>query len=263
VIYQAIAELEKNNDAGALCIVVRTSGSTPRRAGSKMLVYADGSFIGTIGGGELESRVIAEALQSIQDGKPRMVDYSMAEPQRGDPGVCGGQMEVYVEPVLPKPEVIVIGCGHVGKAVVHLAKWLGYRVLVSDDRVELCNPEVIPEADAYYPGLMQDLPKQVRIKPWTSLVLTTRNVDVDVPGLPVLLGTPAGYVGVIGSRRRWEITRQKLGEVGISEQSLVRVHSPIGLELGGETPEEIALSIMAEIILVRGGRSAQISKLPE
>jgi xanthine dehydrogenase accessory factor len=263
VIYQALVELQDKNEAAALCIVVRTSGSTPRRAGSKMLVHADGSFIGTVGGGELENRVIAEALQSMQDGRPRMMEYSMAEPQRGDPGVCGGQMEVYVEPILPKPEVIVIGCGHVGKAVVHLAKWLGYRVLVSDDRVEMCTPEAIPEADAYYPGLMQELPNQVKIKPWTNLVLTTRNVDVDVPGLPVLLGTPAGYIGVIGSRRRWEVTRQKLGEAGVSEDKLERVHSPIGLELGGETPEEIALSIMAEIILARGGKSAQISKIPE
>ena len=261
MIYQAVVELEEKNEAGALCIVVHTSGSTPRRAGSKMLVYPDGSFIGTVGGGELENRVIAEALQSMQDGKPRMVEYSMAEPQRGDPGVCGGQMEVYVEPVLPKPEVLVIGCGHVGKAVAHLAKWLGYRVLVSDDRAELCTPEAIPEADAYYPELMQDLPNQVKIKSWTNLVLTTRNVDVDVPGLSVLLGTPAGYIGVIGSRRRWEVTRQKLVEAGISAETLERVHSPIGLDLGGETPEEIALSIMAEIILARSGKSATTSKL--
>jgi xanthine dehydrogenase accessory factor len=190
-----------------------------------------------------------------------MVEYSMAEPQRGDPGVCGGQMEVYVEPVLPKPEVLVIGCGHVGKAVAHLAKWLGYRVLVSDDRAELCTPEAVPEADAYYPGLMQDLPNQVKIKSWTNLVLTTRNVDVDVPGLSVLLGTPVGYIGVIGSRRRWEVTRQKLVEAGISAETLERVHSPIGLDLGGETPEEIALSIMAEIILARSGKSATTSKL--
>lgn len=263
MIFQAVAELEKNNEAGALCIVVRASGSTPRQAASKMLVYPDGSFVGTIGGGEMESRVIAEALQAIRDGKPRLIEYNLAEPDRGDPGVCGGQMEVYVEPILPRPELIVIGCGHVGKAVVHLAKWLGFRVMVSDDRVELCTPEAIPEADEYYPGPVEDLSRQVKIKPWTSLVLTTRSVDVDVPALSLLLNTPAGYVGVIGSRRRWEITRQKLAELGVSEENLMRVHSPIGLDLGGETPEEIALSIMAEVLLERKGKDALAKKPSE
>ncbi len=257
MIFQAVVELEKNNDIGALCIVVRTSGSTPRQAASKMLVYADGSFIGTIGGGEMESRVIAEALQAMRDGKPRLIEYNMADPQRGDPGVCGGQMEVYVEPILPQPEILIIGCGHVGKAVVHLAKWLGYRVLVSDDRVELCTPEAIPEADGYYPGPVEDLTQRIKIKQWTSLVLTTRSVDVDVPALSLLLNTPAGYIGVIGSRRRWELTRQKLEEAGMSAENLARVHSPIGLDLGAETPEEIALSIMAEILMVRRGKAVQ------
>lgn len=263
MIFQAVVELEKTNEPGALCIVVRASGSTPRQAASKMLVYADGGTIGTIGGGEMESRVIAEALQALRDGKPRLIEYSMADPQRGDPGVCGGQMEVYVEPILPQPELIVIGCGHVGKAVVHLAKWLGFRVMVSDDRVELCTPEAIPEADGYYPASAEDLARQVKIKPWTNLVLTTRSVEVDVPALTALLNMPAGYVGVIGSRRRWEITRQKLMELGATEENLARVRSPIGLDLGGETPEEIALSIMAEVLLERKGRDARVEKPSE
>lgn len=263
MIFQAVVELEKNNEPGALCIVVHTSGSTPRQAASKMLVYADGSIFGTIGGGEMESRVIAEALHAIREGKPRLIEYNIADPQRGDPGVCGGQMEVYVEPILPQSELIVIGCGHVGKAVVHLAKWLGFRVMVSDDRLELCTPEAIPEADGYYPVSAEDLAQQVKIKPWTGLVLTTRSVDVDVPALSALLNTPAGYIGVIGSRRRWEITRQKLAELGVSEENLARVHSPIGLDLGGETPQEIALSIMAEVLLEQKGKDARAKKPSE
>lgn len=262
-IYQAVVELEEKNEAGALCTVVRTSGSTPRGAASKMLVYSDGRLLGTVGGGEMESRVIDEALQAMQDGKPRLVDYSLAEPERGDPGVCGGQMEVYVEPILPEPVVILVGCGHVGKAVAHLAKWLKFRVLVSDDRAELCTPEAVPGADGYFPVLMQELPEQVKITPWTYLVLTTRGVDIDVPGLAVLLDSPAAYIGVIGSRRRWETTRSKLLEQGVPAEKLDRVHSPMGVDLGAETPEEIALSILAEIIMLREGRSPGTKKLSD
>ncbi len=120
-IYQAVAEAERENRLAALCTVVRSQGSTPRRASSKMLVYPDGSLLGSVGGGEMESRVIAEARQAMQDGKPRFMEYNMSDPSRGDPGVCGGQMEIFVEPLIPKPTLVLVGAGHVGRAVVHLA----------------------------------------------------------------------------------------------------------------------------------------------
>ena len=174
------------------------------------------------------------------------------------PEYAEAELEVYVEPILPKPVVVVVGCGHVGKAVAHLAKWLDFRVLVSDDRPEFCTPQAIPEADQYLPVLLQDLPEVIKIKPWMHFVLTTRGVDIDVPGLLVLLEKQVAYIGVIGSQRRWETTRKKLAEAGVPDEKLDRVRSPIGLDLGGETPEEIALSIMAEIILIRQGRTASI-----
>ena len=105
-----------------------------------MVVYADGSIVGTVGGGELENRVIAEALQAMEDGKARLLEYNMTDPERGDPGVCGGQVEVFVEPLRPKPVLVVIGSGHVGKAVAHLAHWLGFWIVVNDDRPEFCTP---------------------------------------------------------------------------------------------------------------------------
>ena len=139
-IFKALAEIEKNNESAALCTVVKSIGSTPRHVGSKMLVYPDGKFIGTVGGGDLEHRVLDEASIAMGDGQSRLLSYTMADPSRGDPGVCGGTVEVFVEPILPPAMVVVIGAGHVGKAVVHLAKWLGFRVAVSDDRAEYCNP---------------------------------------------------------------------------------------------------------------------------
>src|SRR5512142_3073013 len=108
-VFQALADLEQSGEGGVLCMIVSSRGSTPRRAGSKMLVYPDGSFIGTVGGGEVESRVIHEALESLRDGRPRLLSYDMVDPSQGDPGVCGGQLEVYVDPILPQATLMIIG----------------------------------------------------------------------------------------------------------------------------------------------------------
>ena len=257
-IYRAIAELEEQNESGVLCIIVHSQGSTPRHAGSKMIVYPDGHIQGTVGGGELENRVISEALLSLRDGKSRLIEYNMADPGRGDPGLCGGLVEVYMEPITPRLSVVVVGAGHVGRAVVHLAHWLGFYVVVNDDRPEFCTPEAVPGADRYIPGTMGELPAQLEINPWTYLVLTTRGVNIDIPGLPVLLETPAAYLGIIGSQRRWSTTRKQLIEQGIAPGLLDKVRSPIGLELNAETPEEIAVSILAEIIMLRQGGSGKV-----
>ncbi len=250
-IFKALSEIEKNNESAALCTVVKSIGSTPRHVGSKMLVYPDGKFIGTVGGGDLEHRVLDEAWIAMGDGESRLLSYTMADPSRGDPGVCGGTVEVFVEPILPPAMVVVIGAGHVGKAVVHLAKWLGFRVAVSDDRPEFCNPEAVPGADAYYPVEMGKLAEQFQINKRTYIVITSRGASVDVQGLPGLLESEPAYIGVIGSKRRWLTTVKGLKQQGVPEEKIARVHSPMGLELNAETPEEIAVSIMAEILMLR------------
>lgn len=250
-IYQALSEIQQNHESAALCTVVKSEGSTPRHVGSKMLVYPDGKFIGTVGGGDLEHRVLDEAWMSLSDGEARLLSYRMSDPSRGDPGVCGGNVEVFVEPVLPPAMIVVIGAGHVGKAVVHLAKWLGFRVAVNDDRAEFCNPESVPGADAYYPVEMGKLPEHIKINRRTYLIITSRGSSVDVLGLPSLLESDAAYIGVIGSRRRWLTTVKALKAKGVSEERIERVHSPMGLELNAETPEEIAVSIMAEVLMLK------------
>ena len=259
-IFQALAEIEKNNEYAALCTVVKSEGSTPRHVGSKMLVYPDGRFLGTVGGGELESRVIKAAIESISSGKAQNLSYTMADPLRGDPGVCGGTVEVFVEPVLPPAMIVVIGGGHVGKAVVHLAKWLGFRVAVSDDREEFCNPESVPGADAYYPVPMGKLTEHLNVTRQTYLVITSRGSPIDAAGLPSLLDSDATYIGVIGSKRRWLTTVKALKEQGVSEEKIARVHSPMGIELNAETPEEIAVSILAEILMLRDKGTGKMMK---
>ena len=262
-ILQALAEVEKNNESAALCTVVKSMGSTPRHVGSKMLVYPDGKFIGTVGGGDLEHRVLDEAWIALTDGESRLLTYRMADPSRGDPGVCGGTVEVFVEPILPPAMIVVIGAGHVGKAVVHLAKWLGFRVAVSDDRPEFCNPEATPGADAYYPVPMGELPQHLKINKRTYLVITSRGANVDVQGLPGLLESNPAYIGVIGSKRRWLTTARGLKQQGVPEEKIARVHSPMGLELNAETPEEIAVSIMAEILMLRDKGTGKPMKMKQ
>ena len=259
-IYQALAEIEKNNETAALCTVVASQGSTPRHVGSKMLVYPDGHFIGTIGGGDMEHRALDEAMIAMSEGKPQTIKYSMVDPSRGDVGVCGGTVEVFVEPILPAPLVVVVGAGHVGRAVVHLAKWLGFRVAVNDDRAEFCTPEATPGADAYYPVPMEKLTEQFKVTKRTYFVLTTRGSNVDALGLPSLLESPAAYIGVIGSKRRWATTVKALKEKGMAPEQIARIHSPMGLELNAETPEEIAVSILAEILMLRDKGTGRMMK---
>ena len=246
------ADLVQHNKPCVLCTVVRTSGSVPRHAGTKLLVGADGTLLaGTVGGGEMESRVIEQAKQVLADGKPRLQRYQLNNPQEGDPGVCGGEVEVFVEPLLTSPTLLIFGAGHVGRALAHLARWSGFHVIVADDRVELCNPTACPEADEYMPGAFQDTLEKLAMTPQTYVALVTRGYPLDVDTLPRLLQTPARYIGVIGSRRRWLTAVKALQEKGISQADIARIHAPIGLEIGAETPEEIAISIMAEITQAR------------
>jgi len=254
-IYEEVVELQRKGMSGALCTILESHGSVPRHTGSKMLVRENGSLFGSVGGGEIENRVIKEAKMAMQDGKPRRLEYKLVDPAAGDPGICGGTAEVYVEPILPNPLILVIGGGHVGKAVVHLAKWLGFRVALSDDRPEFCNPEMVPEADEYVVCAMADIPTRVRINSQTFIILTTRGVPIDTPGLPPLMAMNPAYLGVIGSKRRWIATRKNLLAAGISEDTLKMVTSPIGIELKAETPEEIAVSIMAEVLMIKTGAS--------
>ncbi|NPV55692.1 MAG: XdhC family protein [Anaerolineae bacterium] len=257
--YSSVYELEKSGQNGAICTIIDTRGSTPRHVGSKMLVFADGHITGTVGGGEVENRTIQEALGAIKDGKNRLLSYDMVDPERGDPGICGGTLQIFIEPILSKPLCLIVGVGHVGRCVTRVAKFLEYRVIVSDDRPEFCGVEASPEADEIIECKMSELPDKLDLS-GSYVILTTRGTDVDIEGLPNLIDANPAYIGIIGSKRRWLNTRNKLIELGFPQEKIDRVHSPIGLELNAETPEEIAISIMAELILIRNGGSGLLMK---
>jgi len=252
-ILQELTAAVDEERAVVLATVVATRRSVPRRAGTKMLVYADGSLTGTVGGGAMESRVIAAAQEALRGGTTRLVSYELLEPDRGDPGVCGGEVQIYLEPYMPRHTVFIIGAGHIGKAVVDLADWLGYRTVITDDREDRLTADTMPNADICLSGSVASALAEHHINAETSIVVVSRDTEIDIDAIPRLLVTPARYIGVMGSERRWATTRRQLLEAGTSKADLERIHVPIGVELGAETVEEIAVSILSEVIrVVRG-----------
>jgi len=247
-ILQELSEAVGSGTPVVLATVVATRRSVPRHAGTKMLVFGDGRLIGTVGGGEMESRVIEEARLALRTGRTKLLDYSLLAPERGDPGVCGGEVQIYLEPHMPPHTLFVIGAGHVGRAVVDLANWLGYSTVVSDDRAERLTPDEMPNADATVAGTIEEALQAHPVTADTSVVVVSRNTDIDVAVIPPLLKTPARYIGVMGSERRWAETRRRLVDQGTDRARLDRIHAPIGIDIGAETLEEIAVAILSEVI---------------
>lgn len=251
---QAIVDVLQNNKPAALATVVKTRGASPRGVGAKMLVYPDGSIVGSVGGGEMERRVIAAAQEALRDGKPRYLDMTLSNEQRGDPMICGGEMEIFVEPLLTTPTLVIVGAGHIGAAVAQLGKFLGFRIAVLDDRPEFVTPENFPHADERFAGDVVAKVREMEITPQTYVVLVTRAHALDAALLSAIAEKPAAYIGMLGSQRRVLTVMDTLKQQGIGEAVLARVHAPIGVEIHAETPQEIAVSIMAEVIRERRSR---------
>jgi xanthine dehydrogenase accessory factor len=245
-----IQALEKNTPA-ALATVVKTTGSSPRAVGAKMLVYADGSIVGSVGGGEVELQVIEAARAALGDGRTRYLDFSLANLERGEAMICGGEMDIFVEPLLTAPTLVIAGAGHVGAACAELGKFLGFRVVVLDDRPEFLSREKFPTADELHAGDLLELLRATEITPRSYVVLATRAHALDAELLGAVLETPAAYIGMLGSERRARMMMEQLKEKGVSAEALARVHAPIGLEIAAETPQEIAVSVMAQVIQVK------------
>ncbi len=252
-VYEAALEAIRQGESAAMATVVEARGSTPRGTSSKMLIYADGRTVGTVGGGGVEARVIEEAQAAIAEGQSRELDYSLVDEERGDPGICGGSMRIFVEVLTPRPTLLIIGGGHIGQAVAELAAFLGYRIAVMDDRPEMVTPERFPWAEMRLTG---DTVQQVVDFPLTEhayVVMVTPHHTLDEKVLAVLADRSRAYVGLIGSRRRTAHTFERARRAGVPEDLLEQIHTPIGLDIGAETPREIAVSIVAEIIAVQRG----------
>jgi xanthine dehydrogenase accessory factor len=252
-LYTRIATSVEQGQSVALATLIRVEGSTPRELGSKMLVYADGQIVGTIGGGAMEAAVIEAAISAIARGEPRLLQYELREPVEGDLGICGGEAEVFIDVISPRPTLLVVGGGHVAMPVAELGHQCGFRVVVLDDRPEMVSEDRFPHAAERVSGdIVAQLSEMALTSQW-HVVIVTRGHAYDQEALRAVVGSQAAYVGMIGSRRKVRTTYERLLAEGVPHSALERVHAPIGLDIGAQTPAEIAVSILAEIIWVRKG----------
>jgi len=239
----ALSEAVQRSEPVALATIVEVKGASPAQVGFKLLIRPDGSIVGNVGGGELEQRIRDEAADALRDGQPRLAHYSLREEGPDAVGVlCGGEVTVFVEPYQPVPTLLIVGGGHIGRPLADMARLAGFNVQVVDVRSERATvPQLDPAA----------------ITPWSYVVIITETHAADEQVLRQVLDTPAAYVGMIGSRRKIRAIFDHLQTEGVSADRLSRVRGPIGLDLGGRQPAEIAVAILAEIIQVRCGGTGQ------
>jgi len=235
---------------------VSTTGSTPQRVGAKMLVYADGRTVGTIGGGCYENDAFWKAREAITTRHPQLVKYELSDDFAQETGlICGGQMDVYIEPIEPSPELYVIGAGHVGFHLARLAHEVGFQVHVVDDREKFANAERFPTATEI---VVDDIPQWIAraaIPAHAYAVIVTRGHTNDLEALRALAPRELRYLGLIGSRAKVARIYEALVDDNVTPELLQRVHAPIGLDIGAVTPQEIAVSILAELIAVKHGKA--------
>ena len=241
--------------------VVRAQGSTPQRAGAKMLVFADGRTVGTIGGGCYENEAIGKARLALEDGGPQLLHFELNDDFAQENGlICGGRMDVHIDPLLPDPRLYVIGAGHVGFQLGRIAPEAGFRVHVVDDREKFASPARFPGAEITVEPIPLWL-HRADIPPASFVVVVTRGHQHDLDAMRALAARDLRYLGLIGSRAKVaRIYEALLGE-GLPAACLERIHAPIGLEIGAVTPAEIAVSILAELIAVRRGVDTSASSM--
>ena len=249
-IYQEIIKLLTDGGEAALATVISAGDSTPRKIGSRMLVRADGSILGTIGGGAVELETIKIAAAVIRSGKAEKHQFVLT-PEKELGMTCGGEMEIFIEPIQPAPTLYLIGAGHIALALAKMAKMLNFRVMVVDERPAFATKERFPEAEMVLAEDFSSAFLKLKIEPHSYIVIVTHNHAHDQEALEWALHTPARYIGMIGSRNKVKTLFKNLAAKGVDQKLLDQVHSPIGLDISAETPEEIAVSILAEMIKVK------------
>jgi len=259
ILKEAFGRIDKGETI-AWVTVVDTKGSTPREVGAKMLVNKDGLIAGTIGGGITEAKVIEETKQALKEGKRRFLTYHLTKEQAAlDEGaICGGDMKIFIDILQPKEEVLIFGAGHIAVCVSKLAKMVGFRAVIIDDRKEFANQNRFPEADEIIAEEIEEALTHLNITPSTYIIILTRGHLKDEEVLTLVIRSGAAYIGMIGSRNKNATVFQQLTKKGISQEELNKVHAPIGIDINAQTPEEIAVSIMAEIIQVRREKKGTI-----
>lgn len=258
-IWQALLDAAEAGENVALATVTGVEGSAPRAAGARMVVWPDGRTLGTVGGGNFELRVTQAAVEALADGRPRRFAVHLTR----DLGMCcGGAMEVYIEPVGPRDRLVIYGAGHVAKPTAAIGVLLGFDVTVVDDRDELATGERFPDCTV----LCTDARVHARAlesDARTYVFVTTHDHALDQDLLEILIGRTWAWLGLIGSRAKLAKFFVRLRQAGVDEALFGRVNGPVGLDIGAQTPEEIAVSVAAELVRVRRGSVAEPRSMAE
>jgi len=250
-LYEEMVRLTRTGEPFVLATVVASSGSSPRKPGAKMLVRGDGSFCGSVGGGRVEKESVQAAMAAFADETPRMLDYVLNE-ENGF--ACGGTMSVYIEPQGHRPLLVMFGAGHVGRAVTSLAHGCGFRVTVVDERPDCATDDLLPGADQIICLPVKESFARLLLGPDDYVIIATPGHHGDFDAVRGCLATRAGFIGLLGSRRKRETLLQTLADEGFGPEQRERVVTPVGLDIGAQTPEEIAVSIVGQLISLRRGK---------
>ena len=263
-LYDEIVRLRKLGQKCAVATIVQVNGSIPSFESAKILVREDGSFMGTVGGGCVEAEVWNAAREVIETEKPRHLSFSLGQDAAYDEGlICGGQLNIFVEPVIPQPRAFIFGGGHVSKGISKIATLAGFSTSIIDNREAFANKERFPEAEATYAEEYEEVFPKLPVNSSSYIIIVTRGHRDDMRVLRWAVNTPARYIAMIGSKRKTISVVHELEKEGISREAFDKVFAPMGLEIGAEMPEEIAISVVAEMIAVRRAPDAdwrQLSK---
>ena len=248
-VYEELVELRRSGQKCAVATIVEVAGSIPSFQSAKMLIRQDGTMVGTIGGGCTEAEVWQAARDVIDTEKPRMLQFNLGQEAAYDNGlICGGQLNVYVEPVLPVPKALIFGAGHISKSLSKVATLAGFATTVIDNRDSYANRERFPEASEVIAAEYEDVFAGLPANDATYAIIVTRGHKDDMRVLRWAAEQPLRYVGMIGSKRKTlEVAKHLIAE-GVPLEKLSRIHAPMGLDIGAVTPEEIAVAVVAEMI---------------
>jgi xanthine dehydrogenase accessory factor len=250
-LFEEIVRMRRAGQRGALATIVHTNGSIPSYESSRMLVREDGSSLGTVGGGCVEADVWAAAREVMHKEAPRKIVFHLNNEATYDNGlICGGTVEIFIEPILPQPILYLFGAGHVSTAVAKAAQAVGFGVGVIDDREAFANTQRFPMAQEIYTSY-DDAFAKLRPNSSSYLVIVTRGHKEDMRVLAWAVRTGARYVGMIGSRRKVLSVYKALEKEGYAMEEFGHVYAPMGLDIGALSPEEIAVSIVSELVAVR------------
>ena len=251
-IYEELVRLRNLGQKCALATIVEVRGSIPSYESAKLLVREDGSMTGTIGGGCVEAEVWNAAREVIETEKPKHLTFNLGQDAAYDNGlICGGQLDVFVEPVLPVPHAFIFGAGHISKSLSKVATLAGFASVVIDNRETFANRERFPEAAEVHADEYEEVFPRLAINETSYIIIVTRGHRDDMRVLQLAIATPARYIAMIGSKRKVLNVIRELEKEGIARAAFERIHAPMGLDIGAISPEEIAISVTAEMIAVR------------